>query len=107
MTPTEIAAQIISLYTQLAAQIADNDTDWDGDYAALLGQLSQGAEAFACALDAVAEKDFESNTWDRAQIKVMGVSAGIADSGRGLGYAAEIAADYQRELADGIAAATA
>jgi|GEM_PF-5685742 len=103
MTPTEIAAQITSLYTQLAAQVADNDTDWDGDYAALLGQLSQGAEAFAGVLDAVAEKDFESYTWDRTQIKVMGVSAALADSGSSLGYAAGIAAAYQRELAAEIA----
>ncbi|MET8006291.1 hypothetical protein [Nonomuraea glycinis] len=107
MTPTEIAAQITSLYTQLAPLVEDNDTDWDGDYAALLGELAKGAEAFGAVVSAVAEKEFESDIWSDARDWARQKAAGLASVAIGLEFAADIAKSHQGEVSEAIKAANA
>lgn len=107
MTPTEIAAQITALYAQLGPLIADEESEWDGDYAALLKALGEGAEKFSDVLDAVAGKDFESETWDRVYVRASAVSARLTQASSDLEFASTIAADFQEETAEAIAAAQA
>lgn len=105
MTPTEIAAQITSLYAQIAALLGDDETDWDADYAALIANLAENATGLGDVLTVVAEKDFESIYWDDAREKAMDGAAQMVNANTDLNRAAEHAARHQRDTAEEIKAA--
>lgn len=102
MTPVEIAAQIETLYADLGTALADEDTDWDGDYHALLSKLADAQTAAADTIDQIANNALamDGREWQEVVDHTYDAATELRGVAFTLNEAADSAEDGQRQLSD-------
>lgn len=107
VSPVELAAQMKALATQLRTVLADPDTDWDGDYAALIAHLRDGADETGHALNQVRDNvaDMEGPEWDTVFVESAQAASGVFIARDALWEAAEAAKQGQVAIQEAISVA--
>lgn len=107
MTPTAKAELIKTLLAELHNDLADENTDWDADYAALLGELEEASGNLADVLKQCADDviEFEDDAWEDVANDLYRADVEIRLARGWVSTSAAIAKAVQGEMAASIAAA--
>ncbi|MEO3856167.1 hypothetical protein [Acrocarpospora sp. B8E8] len=111
MTPTQKAAQIKTLLAELHNDLAemDSDSDWDFDYAALLGELEEASGNLADVFKQCADNVdlFEDDEWQDVADSLANAASSTRIARGCVSTSAAIAKAVQDGMAASIAAASA
>ncbi|WP_326646639.1 hypothetical protein OG884_18595 [Streptosporangium sp. NBC_01755] len=107
MNATEIAAEIARLSALLAPAITDENSDWDGDFAAVLGHLADAQRDQGAALNVVANsaEGMEDELWGSVAYEAARSADILAVTAKNLASGRDSAQAAQEETAAAIDAA--